>query len=65
MGVPVLRQPEKLKYVVKLEGSMRWWYLFQVRITKNSMSYRSTWKNRHFGARFTSVGGVEAEILMS
>ena len=29
------------------------------------MSYRSTPENRHFGAGFTSVGGVEAEISMS
>ena len=29
------------------------------------MSYRSTPENRHFGASFTSVGGVEAEISMS
>ena len=30
----------------------------------NSTSLRSTRENRHFGASFTSVGGVEAEISM-
>ena len=29
------------------------------------MSYRSTPENRHFGASFTSIGGVESKILMS
>ena len=28
------------------------------------MSLHSTHENRHFGAGFVSVGGVEAEILM-
>ena len=30
-------------------------------MNENSMSYRSTWKNRYFGASFMSVGGVEAD----